>query len=144
MLVAEDIADLFDLVWTQPSREAAATVARVIERHDAAKTCLKLSDASRVLGTSVPTVTVWLERGALEGVTGLAVQCVSASSVGWALSALRRSVDPSENRARLARVLDSLSNREALLRAKQLRSETRDEDLVTLSEDDFAALPAGG
>lgn len=101
---------------------------------------MKLSEASRLLQASVPTVTTWLERGALEGVDGFRVRCVSVSSVGWALSALRRQADPSDTRGKLARVLESLSDRETLRRARRLLSDTHEDDLVTLSPKDMAKL----
>lgn len=138
--VAEDLADLFALAVDNPAPAIRGTLSQVVQRHREGATSLKLSDAAQVLNVTVPTVRNWVDKGVLDETSTDGVRHVSAVSVGWALSVLRRARETGDTRARLAVARDALADRALLDRAHEIAKTVDAEDLVTFGPDELDAL----
>ena len=125
---AEDIADLFWLARARPDEATRGTLLKVIARHSAPPLGVRLTQAAEALNVSLPTVRAWVQRGVLEEVADAPVREVSAVSLGWALAVVRTA--GADSQRHLMTALDSLRDRDLLLRTEALTANLDAEDLL--------------
>jgi hypothetical protein len=139
-LVVEDLADLMSLAQRRTADRALhAAIRRMAQRHDQGPrpSAVRLSTAARLLNVTVPTVRSWVGHGVLSAVPGEGVARVSATSLAQVLVVLRE-IGDDDSGHRLAKVIDSLRDRDLLHRAQETMAETT--EFVEYSNDDLEEL----
>jgi hypothetical protein len=144
MRVAEDVADLVTLAQErQGDPTVAATVMKVLDRHSTGeRSAVRFALAAEMLGVSVPTIRLWVERGLLEEVPSRPRK-VSAVSLGRVLALSRYLEVAGHGRERLLRALEALRDRDLLIRAREAASEAGPEDFVVYDQSALAELRHG-
>jgi DNA-binding transcriptional MerR regulator len=139
--VAEDVADLVTLAQEkQGDATVVAAVTKVMDRHSGGeKTAGRCALAAQMLGVSVPTIRLWVERGLLEEVPSRPRK-VSAVSLGQVLALTRHLEVAGEGRERLLRALETLRDRDLLTRARKAASQAKPEDLIVYDQSALAEL----
>jgi transposase len=139
--VAEDVADLVALAQEkQGDATVVAAVTKVLDRHSrGAQSAVRFALAAQMLGVSVPTIRLWVERGLLEEVPSRPRK-VSAVSLGQVLARSRHLEVAGESRERLLRALETLRDRDLLMRARKAASEAKPEDLIVYDRSALAEL----
>lgn len=142
--VAEDVADLVTLAQERHGDPTVvAAVTRVLDRHSAGgRSAVRLALAAQMLGVSVPTIRLWVERGLLEEVPSRPRK-VSAVSLGRVLALSRYLEVAGHGRERLLRALEALRDRDLLMRAGRADEEADPKDFVTYDQSALAELRRG-
>jgi len=126
---AEDIADLFWLAQNRPDEATRQTLLNVVARHSSPPLGVRHAQAAEALQVSLPTIRAWVERGVLEEIPNSPVREVSAVSLGWALAVVRTASGASQRH--LMAALDSLRDRDLLLRAQDVMANANDDELLS-------------
>jgi hypothetical protein len=125
---AEDIADLFWLAQNRPDEATRQTLLNVVARHSSPPLGVRHAQAAQALQVSLPTIRAWVQRGVLDQIPNSPVREVSAVSLGWALAVVRTASDAGQRH--LMATLDSLRDRDLLLRTHDALANTHDEELL--------------
>jgi transposase len=142
--VAEDVADLVTLAQEkQGDATVVAVVTRVLDRHGSGeRSAVRFALAAQMLGVSVTTIRLWVERGVLEEVPSRPRK-VSAVSLGQVLALSRQLEEGGHGRERLLRALETLRDRNLLMRARKAAEESGPEDFIVYDQSALAELRRG-
>lgn len=140
VVVAEDLADLFDLASDVPAAPSHEAFRRVLRRHVQTPTPVRVSEVAEALNVSLPTVRAWISHGALEEMPETTPRAVTAFSLGWALHVTRATSDPHVSKRQMYQVLESLYDRDVFAAAQSTYASLDESEFVPYTEDDFAAI----